>query len=268
MLYWEVDLKQASKLLKLLRADLAGLDAEEFFDKWLDADAQEVTSINAADDASHTLGLMSHARLWSSRTPCGRRSATSACSPRSRASHASGSSRRHQRSRAYENVALPIGSGQTISQPLVVARMLEALSLAPTDRVLDVGTGSGYHAALLSLLVRPRVHGRAPPPSSERVAARHAPRPRDRQRHLPVGDGWDGLPEQAPFDAINVAAATGRGAPGARSSTSSPTAAGSWRRWVPRSSTCAGRATPATASSAGSSRRSSSSPSCGATSEN
>src|SRR5512135_1146157 len=57
-----------------------------------------------------------------------------------------------QRDRAYANVALPIGSGQTISQPLVVARMLELLALKPTDRVLDVGTGSGYHAALLSLL--------------------------------------------------------------------------------------------------------------------
>src|SRR4030081_3448032 len=57
-----------------------------------------------------------------------------------------------QRDRAYANVALPIGSGQTISQPLVVARMLEILVLKPTDRVLDVGTGSGYHAALLSML--------------------------------------------------------------------------------------------------------------------
>ena len=57
-----------------------------------------------------------------------------------------------QQDRAYENVALPIGSGQTISQPLVVARMLETLELKPSDRVLDVGTGSGYHAALLSLL--------------------------------------------------------------------------------------------------------------------
>src|SRR5438045_4300034 len=56
------------------------------------------------------------------------------------------------RDRAYANVALPIACDQTISQPLVVARMLELLEPAPTDRVLDVGTGSGYHAALLALL--------------------------------------------------------------------------------------------------------------------
>ena len=56
------------------------------------------------------------------------------------------------RDRAYANVALPIACDQTISQPLVVARMLELLELAPTDRVLDVGTGSGYHAAALALL--------------------------------------------------------------------------------------------------------------------
>src|SRR5438067_4781507 len=57
-----------------------------------------------------------------------------------------------ERHRAYENVALPIACGQTISQPLVVARMLETLALRPQDRVLDVGTGSGYHAALLGML--------------------------------------------------------------------------------------------------------------------
>src|SRR5690349_20344746 len=59
---------------------------------------------------------------------------------------------RSERARAYENIALPIACGQTISQPLVVARMLETLQLRPDDRVLDIGTGSGYHAALLAQL--------------------------------------------------------------------------------------------------------------------
>src|ERR671931_2856912 len=54
--------------------------------------------------------------------------------------------------RAWDNAPLPIGEGQTISQPLVVARMAELLALSPEDRVLDVGTGSGYHAAILAAL--------------------------------------------------------------------------------------------------------------------
>jgi protein-L-isoaspartate(D-aspartate) O-methyltransferase len=113
-----------------------------------------------------------------------------------------------QRDRAYANVALPIGSGQTISQPLVVARMLEVLALKPTDRVLDVGTGSGYHATLLSLLVD-RVY----------TIERHAELTEAARRTLAalgienvafrVGDGWGGWPDEAPFDAINVAAAMG-----------------------------------------------------------
>ncbi len=113
-----------------------------------------------------------------------------------------------ERARAYENVALPIARGQTISQPLVVARMLEALAPATSDRVLDVGTGSGYHAALLALL-------------ADRVwtIERHrelAARAEEAIRGLGignvefvVGDGWRGLPDLAPFDAINVAASTG-----------------------------------------------------------
>jgi len=119
---------------------------------------------------------------------------------------------RDQQDRAYANVALPIGSGQTISQPLVVARMLEALALEPTNRVLDIGTGSGYHAALLSLLAdhvwtieRHR---------SLSAVAEQAIRGLgiDNVTFL-VADGWDGLPSEAPFDAINVAAATGDAEP-------------------------------------------------------
>ncbi|MGH2893945.1 MAG: protein-L-isoaspartate(D-aspartate) O-methyltransferase [Solirubrobacteraceae bacterium] len=116
------------------------------------------------------------------------------------------------RARAYENTALPIDCGQTISQPVVVARMLELLELAPTDRVLDVGTGSGYHAALLSLLVaevwtverHPQLSAQARVTLSALGYANVI---------CVVGDGWQGLPEQAPFDAINVAAAAGGAVP-------------------------------------------------------
>ena len=119
-----------------------------------------------------------------------------------------------ERHRAYENVALPIACGQTISQPLVVARMLELLELSPEDRVLDVGTGSGYHAALISQLA-------AEVWTIERhealsAAARRTVRELGiRNVNFVVGDGWLGLAEEAPFDAINVAAATGESLPAA-----------------------------------------------------
>lgn len=110
------------------------------------------------------------------------------------------------RRRAWDNVALPIGSGQTISQPLVVARMTELLRVRPTDRVLDVGTGSGYHAAVLARLAqhvwtieRHRALG-------EQAAARLRATGAENVTAL-VGDGSRGLPDAAPFDAINVAAA-------------------------------------------------------------
>jgi protein-L-isoaspartate(D-aspartate) O-methyltransferase len=113
-----------------------------------------------------------------------------------------------QQDRAYENVALPIACGQTISQPLVVARMLEVLELQPQDCVLDVGTGSGYHAALLALLTD---HVWTIERHAELSAvAEEAIRELGLQNvSFVVGDGWEGLPEQAPFDAINVAAAAG-----------------------------------------------------------
>ena len=113
-----------------------------------------------------------------------------------------------ERSRAYENVALPIACGQTISQPLVVARMLETLELQPEDRVLDIGTGSGYHAALLAQLAGHvwsiERHPKLSAAAQEAVASLGI----DNITFL-VGDGYEGLPAEAPFDAINVAAAAG-----------------------------------------------------------
>jgi protein-L-isoaspartate(D-aspartate) O-methyltransferase len=110
------------------------------------------------------------------------------------------------RDEAWENVPLPIGEGQTISQPLVVARMCELLALSGDERVLDVGTGSGYHAALLARLVRHvwsiEVHAALSAQARENLAAAGVD-----NVTLVVGDGAAGLEEVAPFDAINVAAA-------------------------------------------------------------
>jgi protein-L-isoaspartate(D-aspartate) O-methyltransferase len=110
------------------------------------------------------------------------------------------------RERAHENVALPIGRGQTISQPYVVARMTELLRLRPADRVLDVGTGSGYHAALLARLAAHvwsiERHATLSACAAEQLRAAGV-----ENVTLLVGDGSRGLPAEAPFDAINVAAA-------------------------------------------------------------
>jgi protein-L-isoaspartate(D-aspartate) O-methyltransferase len=109
--------------------------------------------------------------------------------------------------RAYDDAALPIGEGQTISQPYMVARICEALSLRGGERVLDVGTGSGYQAAVLAELAG-EVHTieRIPELAEEARATLEAAGYGDRV-HVHVGDGTLGLPEHAPYDAIAVAAA-------------------------------------------------------------
>jgi protein-L-isoaspartate(D-aspartate) O-methyltransferase len=106
---------------------------------------------------------------------------------------------------AYVDAPLRIGGGQTISQPTVVARMCELLTLAPTDRVLDVGSGSGYHAAVLSRLCA-EVHGVELDPQLAIRAARALAAAGIDNVTIVAGDGTLGLPERAPFDAINVAA--------------------------------------------------------------
>ncbi len=105
------------------------------------------------------------------------------------------------RDQAYENTALPIGHGQTLSQPTVVAMMSQALDVHPRMKVLEIGTGSGYQTAILAKLAR-RVY----------TIERHKPlllEAEARLRKLRVhnvtarlGDGWQGWPEQAPFERI------------------------------------------------------------------
>jgi protein-L-isoaspartate(D-aspartate) O-methyltransferase len=116
------------------------------------------------------------------------------------------------RADAWENVPLPIGAGQTISQPLVVARMCELLELTGDETVLDVGTGSGYHAAVLAQLVR-QVHSIEVHASLSRTAAESLRAAGVENVTLEVGDGRRGLPRHAPFEAINVAAAAGGAIP-------------------------------------------------------
>ncbi|NMP27858.1 protein-L-isoaspartate(D-aspartate) O-methyltransferase [Rahnella sp. SAP-1] len=108
--------------------------------------------------------------------------------------------------KAYENTALPIGLGQTISQPYTVARMTELLCLQPQSRVLEIGTGSGYQTAILAHLVEhvfsvERIKGlqwqakrRLKQLDLHNVSTRH-------------GDGWEGWPSRGPFNAIIVTAA-------------------------------------------------------------
>ena len=113
---------------------------------------------------------------------------------------------------AWENAPLPIGAGQTISQPLVVARMCELLELTGSERVLDVGTGSGYHAAILARLCA-HVWSIERHADLSRQAAANLRAAGVDNVTLAVGDGALGLPDFAPFDAINVAAAAGSAVP-------------------------------------------------------
>lgn len=110
------------------------------------------------------------------------------------------------RSDAYEDGPLPIGYGQTISQPYIVAFMTEQLDPKPTDRVLEIGTGSGYQAAVLAELVKEVYTIEIIEPLAKRAEA-------DLRRlgytnvFVRVGDGYKGWPEAAPFDAIIVTCA-------------------------------------------------------------
>jgi protein-L-isoaspartate(D-aspartate) O-methyltransferase len=112
---------------------------------------------------------------------------------------------------AYANRALPIDCGQTISQPLVVARMCELLELRDSDRVLEVGTGSGYHAAVLAQLAG-HVWSIEAHAGLSRGAAAALGLAGVTNVTLLVGDGSAGLPDEAPFDAICVTAAAPPGA--------------------------------------------------------
>jgi protein-L-isoaspartate(D-aspartate) O-methyltransferase len=107
---------------------------------------------------------------------------------------------------SYEDSPLPIGEGQTISQPYIVALMCEKLSLKSTDRVLEVGTGSGYHAAVISRISREVFTVEIIPTLGERSSKVLKALGYDNVRTR-IGDGYYGWEEYAPFDAIVVTAA-------------------------------------------------------------
>jgi len=110
------------------------------------------------------------------------------------------------RRRAYADSALPIGQGQTISQPWIVAAICQALRLEGEERVLEVGSGSGYSAAVLGLLAREVIGIELQPALAAGAKLAIAELGADNVE-LIVGDGGRGLPERAPFDAIAVHAA-------------------------------------------------------------
>jgi protein-L-isoaspartate(D-aspartate) O-methyltransferase len=107
---------------------------------------------------------------------------------------------------AYGDRPLPIGHGQTISQPFIVALMTDLLRVGPDDVVLEIGTGSGYQAAVLAHLVRDVHSIEIIPELAERAEERLAQLGYDNV-HTHTGDGYYGVPEPAPYDAIVVTAA-------------------------------------------------------------
>jgi protein-L-isoaspartate(D-aspartate) O-methyltransferase len=111
-----------------------------------------------------------------------------------------------ERGKAYADHPLPIGGGQTISQPYMVALMTSLLDLRPGARVLEIGTGSGYQAAILSRVAGEVYTIEILPPLAER-ARRILADLGCRNVHLRTGDGFQGWPEAAPFDGIIVTAA-------------------------------------------------------------
>jgi protein-L-isoaspartate(D-aspartate) O-methyltransferase len=110
------------------------------------------------------------------------------------------------RAAAYEDAALPIGGGQTVSQPYIVALICQSLELAGGERVLDVGTGSGYQAAVLAELAA-EVHSIERIPELAARARATLDEAGYAQVEVHVGDGTLGLPKHAPYDGIAVAAA-------------------------------------------------------------
>jgi len=125
---------------------------------------------------------------------------------------AMGQVRRHEfvpeelRSRAYDDRPLPIGHGQTISQPYIVAFMTEKLDPQPGDRVLEIGTGSGYQAAVLAELVKEVYSIEIVKPLAERAKATLEKQGCDKVT-VRAGDGYQGWKEKAPFDAVIVTCA-------------------------------------------------------------
>jgi len=116
-----------------------------------------------------------------------------------------------QREQAYGDYPLPIGYGQTISQPYIVARMIELLDLKGDEKVLEIGTGSGYQAAVLAEIAGEVFTVELIPELARDAKQRLAKLGYDNV-HVRIGDGNEGWPEHAPYDAVIVAAAA-RGIP-------------------------------------------------------